>query len=69
MDIKLDVYLYRMETLKECIESGLHLTDCDNDGFCNHCGYQEDYIPCEYCGQDCYNGEGCDEYNADGFGS
>lgn len=27
--------------LSECIKSGLHLTDCDNDGFCNHCGYQD----------------------------
>lgn len=31
-----------MEKLKECIESRLHLTDCDSDGFCNHCGHQED---------------------------
>lgn len=30
-----------MENLKGCIESGLHLTDCDNDGFCNHCGNQD----------------------------
>jgi hypothetical protein len=24
----------------ECISSGGHLTDCDNSGFCNHCGEQ-----------------------------
>lgn len=29
------------EIVKECTESGMHLTDCDNDGFCNFCGYQE----------------------------
>ena len=23
---------------------------------------------CKYCGELCYLGEGCDEYNADGFG-
>lgn len=27
--------------LTECIESGLHLIDCDDDGFCNHCGHQD----------------------------
>lgn len=25
---------------QECITSGMHLTDCDDDGFCNHCGHQ-----------------------------
>jgi hypothetical protein len=25
---------------KECIENDTHLKDCDDDGFCNHCGYQ-----------------------------
>lgn len=25
----------------QCIESGQHLTDCDDDGFCNFCGEQE----------------------------
>ena len=54
------------EELRDCIDSGLHLTHCDNDGFCKLCGNQE--APCEYCGQYCYLGEGCDEYNADGFG-
>ena len=29
------------ESLKECVEKGTHLKDCDNDGFCNHCGYQD----------------------------
>jgi hypothetical protein len=26
--------------LENCIELKLHLTNCDNDGFCNHCGNQ-----------------------------
>jgi hypothetical protein len=30
-----------MENLKDCIKSGLHLSSCDDDGFCNHCGYQD----------------------------
>lgn len=25
----------------ECVESGKHLTSCDDDGFCNFCGEQE----------------------------
>jgi hypothetical protein len=25
----------------ECIAEGLHLTDCDDDGYCNHCGCQD----------------------------
>lgn len=24
-----------------CIAAGLHLTSCDNDGYCNHCGNQD----------------------------
>jgi hypothetical protein len=24
----------------DCKKSKLHLTDCDDDGFCNHCGNQ-----------------------------
>lgn len=28
-------------TLEECIASSLHLTDCDDDGYCNHCGEQD----------------------------
>jgi hypothetical protein len=27
--------------LEECIESGQHLQDCDQDGFCNACGCQD----------------------------
>lgn len=30
-----------MKTFIDCAKSGLHLTDCDNDGFCNNCGHQE----------------------------
>jgi len=26
--------------LDECIENGTHLTDCDDDGYCNYCGEQ-----------------------------
>lgn len=29
------------DVIKECIEDGLHLTDCDDDGYCNYCGYQD----------------------------
>lgn len=32
---------YRYDTLEECVESGEHLSDCDDDGYCNHCGNQE----------------------------
>ena len=32
------------EKLKACVESGNHLSDCDSDGFCNHCGHDEDGI-------------------------
>lgn len=28
------------DEVSECIKNELHLTDCDNDGFCNHCGHQ-----------------------------
>jgi hypothetical protein len=32
-----------METkLLECIENGTHLVNCDNDGFCNVCGFQDE---------------------------
>ena len=27
--------------LIECTKNKLHLTSCDDDGFCNHCGNQE----------------------------
>jgi len=26
-----------------------------------------DRAPCEYCGERCFDGEGCDEHNAGGF--
>jgi hypothetical protein len=29
------------EIVTECTENGTHLISCDNDGFCNECGYQE----------------------------
>lgn len=28
-----------------CLASGEHLQSCDDDGFCNNCGYQESGIP------------------------
>jgi len=28
--------------IRSCIANGKHLTSCDDDGYCNHCGYQED---------------------------
>jgi len=27
--------------LEECLASGNHLKDCDDDGYCNACGYQD----------------------------
>jgi hypothetical protein len=30
-----------MDDILECIEKGVHLTSCDDDGFCNNCGEQE----------------------------
>lgn len=27
--------------LDDCIADGLHLTDCDDDGYCNYCGCQD----------------------------
>lgn len=32
-------------TLTECYLSCEHLQDCDDDGFCNHCGHQLAYPP------------------------
>lgn len=26
--------------LDECLRIDIHLTNCDDDGFCNYCGYQ-----------------------------
>lgn len=31
-------YLY--DSPEECKTWGDHLTDCDDDGYCNHCGHQ-----------------------------
>lgn len=28
-------------SLDECVASGNHLSDCDEDGYCNGCGYQD----------------------------
>lgn len=25
-------------TYEECLDNGTHLTDCDDDGYCNYCG-------------------------------
>lgn len=37
-------------TIKECIKTGLHLINCDDDGFCNQCGHQEeDIVICPNC--------------------
>ena len=30
------------KSIGECIQDGTHLTDCDDDGFCNYCGEQDD---------------------------
>lgn len=30
-----------MKDLLDCIKSGMHLKECDNDGFCVQCGNQE----------------------------
>jgi hypothetical protein len=32
-------YLYASK--EECTKAGAHLTSCDDDGYCNHCGEQE----------------------------
>lgn len=41
-------------TFDECKETGQHLVSCDDDGFCNNCGFQEpaDYETCGECGFD-----------------
>lgn len=36
-------------TLAECIRSGNHLTSCDDDGYCNHCGDISPFYNCEVC--------------------
>ena len=30
--------------LDDCIADGLHLTDCDDDDYCNHCGSQDGIV-------------------------
>lgn len=37
---KLENCGYNQEII-DCIESGDHLKNCDDDGFCDKCGYQE----------------------------
>jgi hypothetical protein len=32
------------EDPSECVKSGQHLKSCDDDGFCNNCGFQDDFI-------------------------
>ena len=39
MSINDGCYLY--DTIEECRESGDHMTNCDDDGFCNYCGEQD----------------------------
>lgn len=29
------------KSIGQCIQDGTHLTDCDDDGYCNYCGEQE----------------------------
>lgn len=29
-------------SIVECIATGQHLKSCDDDGYCNNCGYQDD---------------------------
>lgn len=32
----------KYDSLRQCIDSGDHLNDCDDDGYCNHCGHQDE---------------------------
>lgn len=32
------------KSVGQCVHDGTHLTDCDDDGFCNYCGEQEPAI-------------------------
>jgi hypothetical protein len=34
--------LLERKSIKECIADGTHLKDCDDDGYCVICGYQEE---------------------------
>ena len=43
---------------RECLVSGNHLKDCDKDGYCNKCGFQEDTF-CSTCGEPVFNDEEC----------
>jgi len=45
-------------TFRECLQSGNHLKDCDDDGYCNSCGYQEDTF-CPSCGEPVFLDEEC----------
>jgi hypothetical protein len=38
---RLDVLGVGELSLAECITNGTHLTDCDDDGYCNYCGEQD----------------------------
>ena len=42
-----------MVSWQECESRGLHLTDCDSDGYCNLCGEQESSEWHENCEEDC----------------
>ena len=37
-----DFWDFEYSNQEECIKSGGHLTKCDNDGYCNFCGYQDE---------------------------
>lgn len=39
---------YKYETYEECESSGKHFSSCDEDGYCNLCGYQLDDDVAEY---------------------
>lgn len=28
---------------QDCMSQGIHLSDCDEDGYCNYCGYPDNY--------------------------
>lgn len=35
---------YQYDDPIDCMVSGDHLMDCDDDGFCNLCGFQDDEV-------------------------
>lgn len=43
----------------ECLASGDHLQSCDDDGYCDMCGFQEDAI-CPHCHEPMFSDEVCD---------